>query len=402
MTEAIECVVIGAGVVGLATARALAQRGVDVLVVERHDSVGEETSSHNSGIIHAGLYYPQQSLKARLCMQGRDALYAYCAAKGIPHRRSGKLVVATGTAQVPRLQAIRTQAVRNGVNDLAWLTAGEVDRLEPRIRAVAGLWSPSTGIVDVQALMRALRTDLETAGGVIACNTPFLSATALTCATVATQAQAPAARAAASAGGGHHGFLIKAGSPDNPLELHSRLLINCAGLGAAQIARRVHCLGEEHVPQMWFAKGSYFELSDSGPFRNLIYPLPEHGGLGVHVTLDLAGRVRFGPDVQWIVGSLGNGPDALPAFNQRVDPGRAASFRDAIRDYWPDVDEHELRPGYAGIRPKLSAPDEPPADFMIQGPQTHGVAGLVNLYGIESPGLTACLAIGDEVAAMLA
>ena len=364
MADRVDCVVVGAGVVGLAVARALALQGREVLVLEAAQAIGTGISARNSEVIHAGLYYPTGSLKARLCVQGRDMLYAYCGDRGVPHRRCGKLLVATSRAQLPGLESILQRARANGVNDLAWLSRGQAQALEPALECVAALHSPSTGIVDSHALMLALQGDLEHAGGMVALNSPLSHAS---CAQDA----------------------IELVAIDGAVLL-ARTVVNAAGLQAPALAARFAGLGAEHVPPTHYAKGSYFILAARAPFRHLIYPIPESAGLGVHLTLDLGGQAKFGPDVQWV--------DAPNDFG--VDPARGEAFYAEVRKYWPGLPDGALVPGYAGIRPKIVGPDAPAADFLIQGPEVHGVPGLVNLFGIESPGLTSALAISEHVAAL--
>jgi L-2-hydroxyglutarate oxidase LhgO len=360
----VDCVVIGAGVVGLAVARRLAQSGRETLVLEAADAIGTATSARNSEVIHAGIHYRGGSLKARLCVAGRDLLYRYCDSHGVEVRRCGKLIVATTDAQVAKLSALETAARQNGV-DLQCLDQREALRLEPELRCVAALWSPSTGIVDSHAFMLALQADLERFGGTVLLGTPVQSGRV-----------------------GSKSIGLSAGR-DVPDELNASLVINCAGLDAQRLARRFEGLDAKTIPELYYAKGSYYGIDGRVPFRRLIYPVPEDGGLGVHLTLDLAGRARFGPDVEWVAD-----------IDYRVDPKRAERFYDAIRAYWPLLPSGSLRPDYAGIRPKLQRPGSPAQDFTIQGPESHGVPGLINLYGIESPGLTAALAIGDYVAAL--
>ncbi len=363
MAESIECVVIGAGVVGLAVARALALRGCDTLILEAASAIGTETSSRNSEVIHAGIYYSARSAKARFCVTGKRLLYEYCEARGIEYRRCGKLIVAAHERQISTLQSIERMAVVNGVTDLIWLSANEVHALEPELRAVSALWSPSTGIVDSHGFMLALQGDFERAGGVIAFRSPVVRARC-------------------------DGNLIhvEAGIEEQ-LELTASLVFNCAGLHAQAVAYRFEGLPASSIPEAYFAKGNYYVLQGKAPFNRLVYPVPEPGGLGVHLTLDLAGQGRFGPDVEWVT-----------QLDYTVDPGRAERFYAAIRRYWPGLPDGSLQPGYAGIRPKLKGPHEPATDFVIQGPEVHGVQGLVNLFGIESPGLTAALAIADYAA----
>ena len=362
--EQVDTVVIGAGVVGLAVARALALAGREVMVLEAEHTFGTMTSARNSEVIHAGIYYPAGSLKSRLCVQGRQMLYAYCGERGIAHRRCGKLIVACNDAQVRELRAIEARAVANGVTDLRWLPRAEAQALEPQLSCQAALLSPSTGIVDSHGLMLSLLGDLEQAGGLLAVNSEVKSLAAL-------EDKAQAAIKMEVFGGGES------------TELIARQVVNAAGLHAPALAVRTQGLDLRHVPQAHFAKGNYFTLSGRAPFSRLIYPVPEPGGLGVHLTLDLGGQAKFGPDVQWV-----DSPHDL-----EVDAARGNAFYAEVRRYWPELRDGALQPGYAGIRPKISAPGEPAADFVIQGPREHGVPGLVNLFGIESPGLTSCLAL---------
>ncbi|WP_323000036.1 NAD(P)/FAD-dependent oxidoreductase [Castellaniella sp.] len=365
MTESLDCIIIGAGVVGLAVARACALSGRETLLLEAESAIGTGTSSRNSEVIHAGIYYPQGSLKARLCVQGRQALYAYCTARGVAHRRCGKLIVATQEAQQDRLRQIAAAAAANGVDDLRWLDRRQAQSREPALQCVAALESPSTGIIDSHGLMLALQGDLENAGGLLALRAPVLGGTVLT--------------------GAGAGILLRIGG-EEPMEIIARQVINCAGLHAQSLAASIQGVPPASIPAGRYAKGNYYALSGKSPFSRLIYPVPEPGGLGVHLTLDLAGQARFGPDVEWV-----------DAIDYAVAPARANGFYAAIRRYWPELPDQALHPSYAGIRPKLVAAGGQDADFMIQDAATHGVPGLINLYGIESPGLTSCLAIADEV-----
>ncbi len=365
-TQAVECVVVGAGVVGLAVARALALAGHEVLVLEAEAAIGTGTSSRNSEVIHAGIYYPTGSLKARLCVQGKQQLYRYCTARRIRHQRIGKLIVACMADELPVLEAYRVQAQRNGVSDLRWVEAAELAVLEPEVQAVRALLSPSTGIIDSHELMLSLQGELEAAGGDIALRSPV---------------QAIHAESG--------GFRIRCADAERT-QLHCRRLVNSAGLQAIRLAQAIDGLPAECVPPGYFAKGHYYALSGRAPFRHLVYPVATGGGLGVHVTLDLAGAVRFGPDLRWVAD-----------LDYGFDDSRRAEFIAAIRRYYPGLDATRLQPAYTGIRPKITGPGEPAADFMIQGPAAHGVPGLVNLFGIESPGLTAALAIAEEVAGRL-
>lgn len=370
--DSVAAVVIGAGVVGLACARALARRGIETLIVERHGAIGTETSSRNSEVIHAGLYYPAGSLKAQLCVAGRRQLYDFCATHGVDHRRCGKLIVATAPAQIARLEALQQQGEANGVDGLQMLDTAAARRLEPELECCGALLSPATGIIDSHGLMLALLGDAERAGAVLALRSPLRSATISA-----------------------HGFVLSGGG----WRLRAAIVINAAGLCASEVAASVHGFPRPLVPAIFPAKGNYFALHARAPFARLVYPLPEDGGLGVHLTLDLAGQARFGPDVEWLP-SVPPG-EACAAFDPRVDPARAAAFATAIRRYWPALPEDALAPAYAGIRPKLSGPSATAADFLIQGPAEHGIDGLVNLFGIESPGLTSCLALADHVVAAL-
>ena len=370
--EQVDTVVIGAGVVGLAVARALALAGREVLVLEALEAFGTQTSARNSEVIHAGIYYPQDSLKARLCVRGKQMLYDYCAERGVPHRRCGKLIVATTEGQIDELRAIRQRAASNGVDDLQWLTRAQAQALEPALQCHAALLSPSTGIVDSHGLMLSLLGDLENAGGLLALQSPVESM-------AAAATHAPAAIEIAMGGG----------AADTTLA--ARWVVNAAGLQAPALAAHTQGLDARHVPRAWFAKGNYFTRSGRAPFGRLVYPVPEPGGLGVHLTLDLGGQAKFGPDVQWV-----DSPDDL-----QVDPARGAAFYDEVRRYWPSLPDGALQPGYVGIRPKISGPSEAAADFLIQGPRDHGVTGLINLFGIESPGLTSCLALAEQVVALV-
>ena len=358
----IECVVAGAGVVGLAIARALALQGREVLVLEASGLVGSETSARNSEVIHAGIYYPAGTLKARLCVSGRDALYAYCAERAIPHRRCGKLIVATSAAETAKLDAIDAHARACGVDSLQHLTGAQARALEPALNAVAALLSPDTGIIDSHAYMLALRGDLEDAGGMIAFNAPLLRGSVE-----------------------KDGFRLDVGG-EAPMTLACSTFINAAGHGAVPVARAIDGIPAETVPHAYFCKGSYFTLAGKAPFAWLVYPVPEQAGLGVHLTLDLGGQARFGPDTEWV--------DTL---DYAVDPARGENFYAAIRTYWPALPDGALQPAYAGIRPKITPAGTPAADFRVDGPTEHGVPGLVQLFGIESPGLTASLALADLV-----
>ncbi len=359
--DQVECVVIGAGVVGLAVARALAMGGREVMVLEAASAIGTGTSSRNSEVIHAGIYYAADSLKARLCVQGKRQMYRYCEERGVGHRRCGKLIVATAVDQLPLLQGIVQRAERNDVKDIVMMSAAQARELEPELVCAAALYSPSTGIVDSHALMLALQGDIENAAGMVVLNSPLEYAD---CAQDAIH------------------LIAKDGTC-----LKAKTVVNAAGLLAPALAARFKGLDRRHVPRAWFAKGNYFALAGRAPFSHLIYPVPQAAGLGVHLTLDLGGQAKFGPDVQWV-----DSADHLV-----VDPARGAAFYAEVRKYWPTLGDGTLIAGYAGIRPKIHGPGDVACDFMIQGPMDHGIAGLVNLFGIESPGLTSALAIGDYV-----
>lgn len=363
---AVECVVIGAGVVGLAVARALARSGREVLVLEKERWIGSDTSSRNSEVIHAGLYYPKDSLKAVLCLEGRHALYAYCGEHGVPHKRLGKLLVACRDEEIGSLEGVWAKAGANGVDDLQWLSAAEAKALEPNLTCVKALLSPSTGIVDSHALMLACQGDAEAAGAVLALRAPVLRGRVE-----------------------ERGFVLEVGG-DEPMRLRVEVLVNSAGLYAPTLARQIAGIPAATIPTAYYCRGVYFSLSGRAPFAHLIYPVPEAAGMGVHLTLDMAGQARFGPDTEWIDG-----------IDYSVDPRRGDRFYAAIRTYWPALPDGALQPGYAGVRPKISGPKDRTADFAIQGPAVHGIPGLVNLYGIESPGLTASLAIAERVVPLL-
>jgi L-2-hydroxyglutarate oxidase LhgO len=361
--DQVDCVIVGAGVVGLAIARRLARSGREVIVLEAAEAIGTGTSSRNSEVIHAGIYYAAGSMMARMCVKGKAQLYAYCRDHDIPHRNCGKLIVATRPEEVDKLQSIKARAAINGVDDMQLLTGDAACALEPALSCQAALLSPSTGIVDSHALMLSLRGEAEAAGGAFAFHAPLL------------QGQIH---------GGH--IEIDVGG-EAPMSLQCRLLVNAAGLSATTVARQIDGMPIDRIPPAYFAKGNYFSCSVRSPFSHLIYPVPEPGGLGVHLTLDLAGQAKFGPDVEWI-----------DRIDYVVDPERANRFYPAIRRYWPGLPDGALIPGYAGVRPKIVPPAVAVQDFVIQGPREHGVPGLINLFGIESPGLTSCLAIADYVA----
>jgi len=360
--ERVECVIAGAGVIGLALARQLATAGHEVVVLEREDRFGTGISSRNSEVVHAGIYYPNGSFKARLCVAGNRSLYRYCEARGVAHRRCGKLVVATDAEQAGTLRSVQRRAADSGV-PLAWLEAPAARELEPDLQCHAALHSPSTGIVDSHGLMQALLRDAEDRGAVLVLRCPVVGGRV-----------------------GPQGIDLQTGGAD-PTWIRSRRFFNCAGLGAQGIARGLEGFPSAAVPPLFLSKGSYFALAGRSPFSRLVYPVPVSDWLGVHLTLDLAGQARFGPDQEWVA-----------AEHYDVDPRRADGFYAAIRRYWPGLPEGALIPAYSGIRPKVRGPGEPAEDFLIQGPDQHGIPGLVNLFGIESPGLTASLALAEALA----
>jgi L-2-hydroxyglutarate oxidase LhgO len=363
MTESVECVVIGAGVVGLAAARALALRGREVVVLEAEDAFGTHTSSRNSEVIHAGIYYPAGSVKATVCVEGKKRLYAYCAERGINHRNVGKLIVAVEETEMASLKARKAAAEANGVHDLRWLTAAEAQAMEPELECVGAILSPSTGIIDSHGLMLAYLGDAEDRGAALALNAPVVGGAVE-----------------------EDGIRLTVGGAA-PTEIKARIVINSAGFSAPKLARLIAGIPAASIPKDYLCKGVYFTLAGKSPFQRLVYPVPELAGLGVHLTLDLGGGARFGPDVEWV-----------DHVDYTVDPARGDSFYAAIRRYWPALPDGALLPGYAGVRPKIQGPGEAARDFLIVGPREHGVAGLVNLFGIESPGLTSSMAIGERVA----
>ena len=363
--ENIDCVVIGAGVVGIAVARALAQAGREVIVLEAAETIGTATSSRNSEVIHAGIYYPRNSLMARFCVQGRRMLYAFCRDRFVPVRQCGKLIVATDDADREKLAGIKARAEANGVEDLRLLSAAEAVALEPHLSCTAALLSGSTGVIDSHAFMLALQGEAEQAGAIFVFHSPVV-----------------AGRVTDS------GTDIAVGGAD-PMRLRCRLVVNAAGLQAPAVARSLDGMPAGLIPTAYYAKGNYFSLAGRSPFSRLIYPVPMPGGLGVHLTIDLAGQARFGPDVEW-----------TDRLDYRVDPRRGDGFYAAVRRYWPGLPDGALQPGYAGIRPKIVPPGAPGQDFVVQGPDSHGIPGLIHLFGIESPGLTAAIALAAHVAEM--
>lgn len=368
--EKVDCIVAGAGVIGLAIAREATRRGWETIVVEAADAIGTETSSRNSEVIHAGIYYPAGSLKAKLCVEGRNRLYAFAGERGVAHRKCGKLIAATRRDQEPTLGSIIEKARACGVDDLVMLDAAQAQALEPALRCSAAVLSPSTGIIDSHGLMLALQGEAEARGCFVSLNTSVVS------------------------GRIEPGGVVlqtRDNNSGNEFEIAATRFFNTAGLSANAVAAHLAGLDRKFVPPLYYARGNYFAVTGKPAFSRLIYPIPEPGGLGVHLTLDLNGGMRFGPDVEWIDG-----------IDYRVDPRRADHFYGEIRKYWPELADNSLHPTYSGIRPKLAGPGEPNADFVIQGPGVHGVANLVNLFGIESPGLTSSLAIAEHAVQLIA
>ncbi len=366
MTDRVDCAVIGAGVVGLAVARAMAKAGREVVVLEKANMIGTETSSRHSEVIHAGIYYPQNSLKAEFCVAGKRAIYAFCDEHGVDYKNCGKIIVATDEEQLPELERLKANAAGNGVEDLEWMTPEQVTAMEPAVFCVGALWSPSTGILDSHGYMLALQGDAEAAGAMFAFLTPVTGGQVM-----------------------NDGIRLDCGGA-MPMSIVAETVINSGGLWAQEIARTIEGIPPETVPPTYYCKGNYYTLSGRPPFTRPIYPVPERAGLGVHVTVDLGGQVRFGPDVEWI-----------DDINYDVDLARANKFYDAVRKYYPDLADGAIQPGYSGIRPKIQAPDEAARDFVIQSSDDHGVPGLVNLFGIESPGVTSSLAIAEYVKKLL-
>ncbi|NWK97473.1 FAD-dependent oxidoreductase [Sphingobium lactosutens] len=366
MRERMDCVVVGAGVVGLAVARALALSGREVLVLEQENIIGSHTSSRNSEVVHAGIYYTPDSLKARLCRRGRDLLYSYCIERGLGHSRCGKLIIAVDPDQLEKLEAVSAYAARNDVHDLVRVSGAEIAELEPNVVAIAGLLSPSTGIVDSHALMTSYEGDIENSGGMVVCRSRV-------------------ERIEQSGGD----LICYPGDPDG-IEIAARTVINAAGLFAQDLANSTSGLHEAQIPRQHLAKAHYYTLNGRQPFKRLIYPANnKDGGQSIHVTIDLGGQVKFGPDMRWV-----------STIDYDFDDSKRQDFIAAIKSYYPTLDPENLVPGYTGIRPRIFGPSEETADFRIDGPSVHGVEGLINLFGIESPGLTASMAIGDYVSQM--
>lgn len=365
MSYKFDVVVVGAGVVGLACAKYFVEQGCSTLVVESEAGFGMGTSSRNSEVIHAGIYYEQNSLKSRLCVRGKHLLYEYCLARSIPHKKIGKWIVAQNNTQAQKLHQLQLAGKENGVEDLQFLPPQFISSGEPSLKASEVLYSPSTGILDSHAYMQSLVHDIEMGEGVIVYKSPFKQAEI-----------------------NHHGFEIWVGG-EEPANVQAKFLINAAGLYAVSVAKNIQGLVADHIPQACYAKGSYYAYMGKVPFKRLIYPVPEKGGLGIHLTLDMAGQARFGPDVEWI-----------EKIDYQVNDQSKQKFADAIQTYWPECDPSRLAPTYSGIRPKLGSPQKFSSDFLIQTEQNHGISGLINLFGIESPGLTASLAIAEHVSSI--
>jgi L-2-hydroxyglutarate oxidase LhgO len=368
--EQVDCVVIGAGVVGLAVAREMALQGRETILLEREGSFGTISSARNSEVIHAGIYYPKDSLKAKLCVEGNRLLYEYCRTHQVGTQPYGKLIVADDT-QIDDLQAILYKAQNNGVPEIKMISGEEAKTLEPKLKCSAAILSASTGIVDSHGFMLSLLGGFEDAGGMIAYHSPLLSAKPM-------------------GQGANSGFELDIGGPDG-MKLQTKLLINCAGMSAPAVAQKIEGLSGEQIPKAYFAKGNYFSLSGKSPFTHLIYPIPEPGGLGVHLTLDMGGQAKFGPDVEWL--DIQNEEQ----IDYTVNPKRGESFYEAVRRYWPDLKDNSLQPDYSGVRAKIVPPNSPAGDFCFNGPQDHGLHGLYNLYGFESPGLTSSIAIARHL-----
>ena len=365
-TESVDCVVIGAGVVGLAVARALALAGREVIILESADMIGTETSSRNSEVIHAGIYYQVDSLKARFCIEGKNKLYEFCAEHGVPHRRCGKIIVATDESQVPAMHEIKERSAKCGVTDLEFLTAEDAKAMEPELFCHAALWSPSTGIIDTHTLMLELQGEAEANGAMTAFLSPVEGGTIT-----------------------DDGIVLEVGG-EMPMRLRCREVINSAGIHAPALAGTLEGMPADKVPTSYLTKGNYYALTGKTPFSRLVYPAPTTQFLGVHITIDIGGQARFGPDVEH-----------TDEMNYDVDPRRSDGFYEAVRRYWPGLKDGALHPSYSGIRPRSTPPGEPLCDFVVQGPGEHGISGLVNLFGIESPGLTSSMAIADYVVEML-
>ena len=373
--EQVDCVVIGAGVIGLAVAREMALQGRETILLERESAFGTISSARNSEVIHAGIYYPKDSLKAKLCVQGNRLLYEYCRSHQVATQPYGKLIVASDDTQLNDLQAILYKAQHNLVPDIKMISGEEAKNLEPQLHCAAAILSSSTGIVDSHGYMLSLLGGFEDAGGMLAYQSPLISAKP-----VGSNAE--------------QGFILEIGGADE-MQIQTRLLINCAGMSAPAIAKKIEGLASEQIPKAYFAKGNYFSLSGKSPFHHLIYPIPEPGGLGVHLTLDMGGQAKFGPDVEWL------DIESEEQIDYTVSTSRGDGFYEAVRRYWPALKDGSLQPDYSGVRAKIVPPNEPAGDFCFNGPQDHGLQGLFNLYGFESPGLTSSLAIAKHLEARI-
>ncbi|MFZ4380241.1 MAG: NAD(P)/FAD-dependent oxidoreductase [Polynucleobacter sp.] len=369
--EQVDCVVIGAGVIGLAVAREMALQGRETILLERESAFGTISSARNSEVIHAGIYYPKDSLKAKLCVQGNRLLYEYCRSHQVATQPYGKLIVASDDTQLNDLQAILYKAQNNLVPDIKMISGEEAKNLEPQLHCAAAILSSSTGIVDSHGYMLSLLGGFEDAGGMLAYQSPLISAKP-----VGSNAE--------------QGFILGIGGADG-MQIQTRLLINCAGMSAPAIAKKIEGIASEQIPKAYFAKGNYFSLSGKSPFHHLIYPIPEPGGLGVHLTLDMGGQAKFGPDVEWL------DIESEEQIDYTVNTSRGDGFYEAVRRYWPGLKDGSLQPDYSGVRAKIVPPNAPAGDFCFNGPQDHGLQGLFNLYGFESPGLTSSLAIAKHL-----
>ena len=373
--EQVDCVVVGAGVVGLAVAREMALQGRETILLERESAFGTVSSARNSEVIHAGIYYPKDSLKAKLCVQGNRLLYEYCRSHQVATQPYGKLIVAADETQIDDLQAILYKAQNNGVPEIKMISGEEAKALEPNLRCVAAILSSTTGIVDSHGYMLSLLGGVEDAGGMVAYQSPLISAKP-----IGNRAEG--------------GYELTIGGPDG-MQIQTKLLINCAGMSAPAIAQKIEGLTAEQIPKAYFAKGNYFSLSGKSPFTHLIYPIPEPGGLGVHLTLDMGGQAKFGPDVEWL------DIETEEQIDYTVNPKRGEGFYEAVRRYWPGLQDNSLQPDYSGVRAKIVPPNSPAGDFSFNGPHDHGLQGLYNLYGFESPGLTSSLAIAKHLEGLI-
>ena len=373
--ERVDCVVIGAGVVGLAIAREMALQGRETILLERENAFGTISSARNSEVIHAGIYYPKDSLKAKLCVEGNRLLYEYCRSHQVATQPYGKLIVASDESQLNDLQAILYKAQNNGVPNIKLISGDEAKVLESNLKCAAAILSSSTGIVDSHGYMLSLLGGFEDAGGMVAYQSPLISAKPI-------------------GANAENGFELEIGGPDG-MQLQTQLLINCAGMSAPAVAQKIIGLSSDFIPKAYFAKGNYFSLTGKSPFKHLIYPIPEPGGLGVHLTLDMGGQAKFGPDVEWL------DIDQEGQIDYTVNPKRGEGFYEAVRRYWPELKDGALQPDYSGVRAKIVPQNAPAGDFCFSGPAEHRLKGLFNLYGFESPGLTSSLAIAKHLEALI-